>query len=64
MDLQEYSREQLQAAYPGFGTDYVLFPDEDGDTLVGYLKMDNRSKMVFLPGEKLEEQVKFEYFSR
>ncbi|XP_050502002.1 phospholipase A1-like isoform X4 [Diabrotica virgifera virgifera] len=31
-----YSRKLLQKKYPGFGTDYIIFPGENGEDVYGY----------------------------
>ncbi|KAL1490868.1 hypothetical protein ABEB36_011553 [Hypothenemus hampei] len=65
---EEYTREKVQNVYPGFGTDYVLFPDERNHPIIGYLKLNSTSSRTFgifdINDRNLNEDVKFEYFSR
>ncbi|XP_066253315.1 phospholipase A1-like [Euwallacea similis] len=60
-----YSREDLQELYPGFGTDFIFFPDDENNPIIGYFKLNNDSRIFPLPDQtQLEKNIQFEFFSR
>ncbi|XP_066142143.1 phospholipase A1-like isoform X2 [Euwallacea fornicatus] len=60
-----YSRGELQELYPGFGTDFIFFPDDENNPIIGYFKSNNVTRIFpLLDQAHLERDVKFEFFSR
>ncbi|CAG9760474.1 unnamed protein product [Ceutorhynchus assimilis] len=59
-----YTRNEIEKTYPDLGPEIVLFPDENNSPIIGYMKMDNNSRLFGFYEKNIEEEVKFEYFSR
>lgn len=62
--VEGYSRNDLQELYPGFGTEFIIFPDENNNPILGYLKLQNDSRIVKEQKFDFEKDIQFQFFSR
>lgn len=62
--VEGYSRNDLQKLYPGFGTEFVIFPDENYNPIMGYLKLQNDSRIAPEQNFDFEKDIQFQFFSR